>query len=58
MKLFEYVHWVWEFSQPERYAEIKGIVRSVNDTRLSLSTAVLVNALYELESYCTSIIAL
>ena len=54
---FDWASWIWDFSQHEKYREIKGIVTALNDTHMTMSRAVLVNSLYELESWCTSIIA-
>jgi len=55
--LFEYTYWIWYYTQNEKYMEMEGIVEAVNSTDLTMGKLVLINALYELESYCTSIIA-
>jgi hypothetical protein len=57
VKGFEYTAWLWDLSQHEKYQEIKGIVEAIDHPSLTMSKAVLVNGLYELEAWCTSIIA-
>jgi len=54
--LFEYTYWVWYFTQNEKYEEMMGFVEAVASPDLTMGKCVLVNALYELESWCTSII--
>ena len=55
--LFEATYWIWYFTNFEKWQEIQGIVAAVDNKDLSMSKAVLVNALYEIEAWCTSIIA-
>lgn len=54
---YGYVAWIWEYVTPERYHEIRGISDAVGNDSMSLSDAILLNSLYELESFCTSIVA-
>lgn len=54
-KLFS---WTWWITHNERYNEIKGIVAAIGSDKLSLSDTILINSLYELESWCTSIVAM
>jgi hypothetical protein len=55
--LFDWTTSVWWLTQYEKYMEIKGIVEAVNSTEVSLSQGLLVNSLYELQAWCTSIVA-
>jgi len=55
--LFDYTYWIWFYTQNEKYMEIEGIYEAVNSSEISMGSLVLINALYELESWCTSIIA-
>ena len=48
---------MWDYTQHEKYQEIEGMVEAINNTELTMPKAVLLNGLYELESWCTSIIA-
>ena len=54
--LFDYFYWVWYFTQNEKWQEIQGIVQAVDDPGMTMSKTILVNSLYEIESWCTSII--
>lgn len=54
--LFEYTYWIWYFTQNEKYMELRGIVDAVASDDITMGKVVLVNSLYELESWCTSII--
>ena len=54
---FEYTAWLWDISQHEKYQEIKGIVQALDDPQITLPKTILINSLYELEAWCTSIIA-
>lgn len=56
IKLFDYFYWVWYYTQNEKWQEIKGIVEAVNNPNMTISKTILVNSLYEIESWCTSII--
>ena len=53
---FHYTAWIWSFTQADKYQEILGVC-SVLEPQYSTSDCVLVNTLYELEAYCTSVIA-
>ena len=55
--LFDGISWLWWYSQSEKYAEVEGMVAVLNDPDITVPKTVLVNSLYELESWCTSIIA-
>ena len=55
--LFDYTYWIWWFIDHKQYEEIKGIVRGVNSPRVTLPRTILINTIYELGAYCTSIIA-
>ena len=55
--LWEKFYWIWQFTQPERYAELEGIVETINHQDLTMAKAVLINQLYELGTWCTSIVA-
>lgn len=55
--LFDYTSWIWKYTHSERYQEMKGMVEVVNEKDITLSHVILINFLYELESWCTSIIA-
>lgn len=54
--MFDYTYWIWYYTQNEKYEEMMGIVEAVDSPDLSIGKCVLLNALYELESWCTSII--
>lgn len=54
---FEYTHWIWYFTQYESYAEMSGMAEVIKDERMKTPQILLVNVLYELESWCTSIVA-
>lgn len=57
MKMFfHYTAWVWSYTQSERYQEISGVCEAL-EPAFTISDCVLVNTLYELEAYCTSIVA-
>ena len=55
--LFDYTAWIWEYTQHTKYKEIQGVVDAINSTEVTLSNAILINTLYELEAWCTSIVA-
>jgi hypothetical protein len=57
VSIYEFIYWTWDISNHESYMELKGIHDAIDDPELTLSTMVMVNTMYELESYCTSIIA-
>lgn len=58
MTIFDNAYWIWEYTANDKYREIKGVVNAINDTdQVSMSHAVLINTLYELEAWCTSIVA-
>ena len=46
----------WYFNNHEKYMEISGIVNGVNRPSVTIGKALLINSLYELESWCTSVI--
>lgn len=54
--VFEVISNVWYFTHYEKYQEVKGIVEGANHPNLTLTKGILLNALYELESWCTSAI--
>lgn len=41
----------------EQYQEILGVVKGINDPKISISKALMLNNIYELASWCTSIVA-
>jgi hypothetical protein len=47
-------YWIWWWTNHEQYEEIRGIVEEIPE--LKLYQAILINSLYELESWCTSIV--
>jgi len=55
--LFEVTSWWWNVIHHERYQEIKGIVEAVDDPKITVAKTVLINYLYELGAWCTSIVA-
>lgn len=58
IKIMEQFYWVWDITNHEQYEEIKGIVKGINDEeRMSLPRAIVLNSIYELGAWCTSIIA-
>ena len=48
---------MWYYNQYEKYMEIKGIYMAIDDPSISFGKMLLMNSLYELESWCTSVIA-
>lgn len=48
--------WIWEFVHHEKYLEIKGIVKGVNDPAYTVPKAVLTNTIYEMGTWCTSVV--
>lgn len=56
-KFMSCFYWTWKITQPTKYKEIQGVVDAINDPRITIQKAVLTNVLYELESWCTSIVA-
>lgn len=57
-KVFNVIHYIWGITQPEKYAEIKGVVHGIGQPdKVDLGLAVLINSLYEISAYCTSIVA-
>lgn len=57
VSFFENTSWIWALTQTEKYRELQGIVEAIDSSKMDISKAVLLNALYELEAWCTSIIA-
>jgi hypothetical protein len=57
VKFFDATYWIWSHTQSEKYQELEGIVAAIDSEKMTMSKAVLLNALYELEAWCTSIIA-
>mmetsp|Transcript_24680 Transcript_24680/g.38394 ORF Transcript_24680/g.38394 Transcript_24680/m.38394 type:complete len:147 (-) Transcript_24680:869-1309(-) len=57
VNLFEVVHGWWNIIHHDKYQEIVGIVEAVNDPKVTVSKTVLINCLYELGAWCTSIVA-
>jgi len=55
--VFKGTSWIWGITQPEKYNELKGIVKGVNSKKLDLPLAVLLNSINELRAWCTSIVA-
>lgn len=55
--IFKLFSWTWWITHHERYMEIKGIVDAVDDPSITMSKAILINSLYELQAWCTSIVA-
>lgn len=53
---FEYTNWIWQFTQYERYMEIYSIHNYIKDD-LTLGQLFAFNTLYEISSYCSSIVA-
>ena len=47
---------LWYYNQNEKFEEIKGIVEAVNNTDFTIGKLLTINSLYELESWCTSVI--
>ncbi|TNV77757.1 hypothetical protein FGO68_gene4379 [Halteria grandinella] len=54
VKMFEYFDWVIQWYHPERYAEIAGISKVIGAEN---HIVLMVNYVYEFESFCTSLIA-
>lgn len=54
---FEYSSWIWGYTQSEKYQEIEGICSVLKPFGYTTSDCVLVNTLYELEAYCTSVVS-
>lgn len=57
INLFDQTAWMWAYSQPEKYREIQGIMKALNTSELTLANGVMMNSLYELQSWCTSVVA-
>lgn len=57
IELFDYTYWFWSITQPVRYREIKGIVKGLDTKEITLANAIMTNCLYELQAWCTSIVA-
>lgn len=56
-EFFSYVYWVWWIVDHEKYQEIEGIVEAIDSDVITVSRTVMINSLYELQAWCTSIIA-
>ena len=54
---FDSTAWIWQYTQPELYKELEGIVAGINDPDFTVAHAVYTNACYEIVAWCTSIIA-
>jgi N-acylethanolamine-hydrolysing acid amidase len=54
--LFEATYWIWYYTNNEKWQEIEGIVAAVDQKEMTMAKCILINALYEIESWCTSII--
>mmetsp|Transcript_40684 Transcript_40684/g.29312 ORF Transcript_40684/g.29312 Transcript_40684/m.29312 type:complete len:92 (+) Transcript_40684:166-441(+) len=52
--IYQWTTNLWKTTQPEQYGEIKGMCDILG---AQMGDCILVNTLYELESFCTSIIA-
>ena len=51
------IEFAWWFIRPGKYAEIAGMVGAISDDRFTMTEGVLCNVLYELQAFCTSVIA-
>ena len=56
VNLFTYTAWIWDYTNHEQYKEIQGIVEGLNHPNITQAKAVLVNSIYELGAWCTSIV--
>jgi hypothetical protein len=54
--IFDLTGWAWKVSHGVKYGEIEGMVRGVNNTKLTMPKAMALNSFYEFGSWCTSII--
>ena len=55
-KIFELTGWTWQVSHSQKFMELKGIVKGVNDPSFTMVKAMVLNSFYELGAWCTSII--
>jgi len=54
---YEMNAWTWWIFQNEKFNEIYGMHEALDTEELTLAQMILVNTIYELESFCTSIVA-
>ena len=54
--MFEIFYPIQHFVNEEKWGELQGIVDGVGSKDVTMSLAVLINTLYEIESWCTSVI--
>lgn len=48
---------LWWIVDHQKYEEVRGIVETVNSPKVTLARGILLNTLYELQAWCTSIVA-
>ena len=54
--LFDWVYLIQFFTQNEKFREMRGIHKTLANKDISLANVVLINTLYEIESWCTSVL--
>lgn len=54
---FDYFSWTWYYIHHERYLEIKGFAEAAAIPEIPVSRAILINVFFEMQSWCTSIVA-
>ena len=54
--LFDMFYPIQHFVNKEHWGELQGIVDGVDSKEVTMSLAVLINTLYEIEAWCTSVI--
>ena len=54
---YDELSWTWWVTQNEKYNEIKGIYETLTDTTLTLPKMQFINTLFELDAWCTAVIA-
>jgi len=55
--LFYGIEFVWWYARTDRYYEVAGMVASMDTPEMTITEMVFVNTIYELDSFCTSIVA-
>jgi N-acylethanolamine-hydrolysing acid amidase len=55
--LYDAVSWVWDVTDHVKYQELQGMVQGIDSKEMDMPKAVLLNSVYEIGAWCTSIIA-
>jgi hypothetical protein len=54
---FDATAWIWEYTQPQMWNELKGIVKAVDHYNFTMAHAIYMNSCYEIVAWCSSIVS-